>query len=610
MLRKTCDFCYKRKRPCDGLAQRYCSFCAAKNQAECHYRRRRAPHRPSDTSLSCPTSATVVKHPNPERDGVGGRSFWRTGSDAAASAAALSEKREIFHEASVGVGDGGEAAVALPLKRGRFSASPATGLVGLQENEFLGDFFGALDFLALTDRSTVRDAMVRIMLAGESTQHPHHCHHHDKVGAPFQSSPIRCRERVREGKDARHSAFGEMSTNVEVAYQSNALAAELGTGVLPRDSSTCMMWCAVALGALVRGHPLPKAGRYVELAEDSLRACRDDASLDTARAYVSTAILHDFLGDRVKTHEYLIAANSIVDGLPPEDIPRGFYGLLEYVGMAWTLDTELASAEDVTSYWENASPIWELSESVMEQDVSGLVLSVCVRMNQPFIDETGVQRVLCAKESPPSAPPGSSTKPVAHRPSNEQPEEHDAAQSDVEGSPRGMLSEEVTVAVLEEGQLCLPGIISSTENQKGVLPQMLRVQECIESSKMHLGIGGLLYYGNLAYLQAINDLEPGRSFLRAVGVILRYPGICRYKTWLWAVHSYLFLLAATQRRCKYEEMRAAYNSVLPPESKPAPQFEECKKISDICDHAYCRKTVTHMLFVLQGIRSRPTPRSL
>lgn len=34
--------------------------------------------------------------------------------------------------------------------RCRLSASPATGLVGLQENSFLSDFFGCVGFLPLT----------------------------------------------------------------------------------------------------------------------------------------------------------------------------------------------------------------------------------------------------------------------------------------------------------------------------------------------------------------------------------------------------------------------------------------------------------------------------
>lgn len=39
---------------------------------------------------------------------------------------------------------------------------------------------------------------------------------------------------------------------------------------------------------------------------------------------------------------------------------QGFHGLLQYAGMTWTLEPELASAEDITGYWENASPIWEV----------------------------------------------------------------------------------------------------------------------------------------------------------------------------------------------------------------------------------------------------------
>lgn len=38
---------------------------------------------------------------------------------------------------------------SLVALRARLSASPATGMVGLQENAFLGDFFGALGFLSL-----------------------------------------------------------------------------------------------------------------------------------------------------------------------------------------------------------------------------------------------------------------------------------------------------------------------------------------------------------------------------------------------------------------------------------------------------------------------------
>ena len=57
---------------------------------------------------------------------------------------------------------------------------------------------------------------------------------------------------------------------------------------------------------------------------------------------------------------------------------------------------------------------------------------------------------------------------------------------------------------------------------------------------------------------------------------------------LWIAHSHLFILAATKRRCKYEELRASYNLVRPPGSLLAPHFDEFQGISDICDHPYCR----------------------
>lgn len=112
----------------------------------------------------------------------------------------------------------------------------------------------------------------------------------------------------------------------------------------------------------------------------------------------------------------------------------------------------------------------------MEQDISGLVLSVCVRMNQPFIDETGVNRVLLA-EVPQSRPRLSAVEPVVSHPFIEQAGQHDALSTAFGGS-LGLPSEEL-VAVEEEG-VNLRSIGFSAEIQKSVLPEMLRVQDCIE----------------------------------------------------------------------------------------------------------------------------------
>ena len=54
---------------------------------------------------------------------------------------------------------------------------------------------------------------------------------------------------------------------------------------------------------------------------------------------------------------------------------------MHYAGMAWTLDTEVASAEDVRSYWENAAPIWEVIH--VGQQLSGFGAAL-----QPMIGRT------------------------------------------------------------------------------------------------------------------------------------------------------------------------------------------------------------------------------
>lgn len=35
----------------------------------------------------------------------------------------------------------------------------------------------------------------------------------------------------------------------------------------------------------------------------------------------------------------------------------------------------------------------------------------------------------------------------------------------------------------------------------------------------------------LSYLQGLNQQDTSKSFLRSIDVMLRYPGLCRYKPW-------------------------------------------------------------------------------
>eukprot|EP00752_Nemacystus_decipiens_P002826 g2634.t1 len=434
--------------------------------------------------------------------------------------------------------------------RGRLSASPATGLIGLQENECLGDFFDCLGFLSLTSESTVRGAMVGVMLAGGWPPHNYHS------TAPAMSL-------VGEEAGAVRQAVGGSNDVTGDSTWSSALAAGSGPGAPPRDQSTCALWCAIALGALVRGSPLDQVGRYVDLAQESLWACYDGATLDTTRAYISMAVLHNILGEQVKSYQYYKLANSIMDELPPQEIPREFRELLKYAGFAWAIETEVASAEDTNSYWTSMPSVW-----------------------QPLMCEDSARHLLIKQQQLYEAAPVGTVLPI---------EDLDQLEAEVD-------------------RVCLENSEACAEAQKSVMPEVLRLEECIESSTTQFGLGGLLYYGELTYLKLLTK-EASLKELKAtvqgcVEVIVRYPGLCRYNTWLHYVHILLEILAAFRSRQQYETTRVAYNSVRPAGALPAPPFEEWR-MSDVCEHAFCRRLTMRLQSIyseyLEARSGRPAP---
>ncbi|CAN0378950.1 unnamed protein product, partial [Pylaiella littoralis] len=284
-----CDFCVKRKRPCDGLGFKHCSFCIAKNRPECRYSHRLpTPSRVATTKTFTRSTdmgenvAHASQLPPPQLSDQ--RSWHADGANAI--------QGERHHTAT--------GPLPLPLKRGQFSASPATGLIGLQENGFLSDFFDCLGFLSLASESGVRTAIFSVMHAAEP----------EEFGATT-SPPL-------------HVAEGAIQCLVDGGNLSGGhwdQAVPAGGGPLLHDSSTCLLWCAVGLGALVRGCPLTHVEGYVDLAQVSLTHCFDGITLDSARAYLAMAVLHDFLGNQTKSHGYLESATSIVRVLPPERLP-------------------------------------------------------------------------------------------------------------------------------------------------------------------------------------------------------------------------------------------------------------------------------------------------
>ncbi|CAB1099293.1 unnamed protein product [Ectocarpus sp. CCAP 1310/34] len=123
----------------------------------------------------------------------------------------------------------------LPFKRCGLSASPATGLVGMQENVFLSGLFGCVGFF---------------------------------------HSP----SRVAPGGDLVKTSAGNQ---------------------FPMDPSACTLWCAVALGALIKGRPIESVTSYAQLAKGALaKSSSGPGGAEVAKVWVILANLHGFMGDK------------------------------------------------------------------------------------------------------------------------------------------------------------------------------------------------------------------------------------------------------------------------------------------------------------------------
>ncbi|CAM9691341.1 unnamed protein product, partial [Ectocarpus sp. 6 AP-2014] len=279
-IRRSCDFCNGRKKKCDGDGVNRCSYCINKKNPHCIYsprrpqkpRARKVPAAPTPTTS---TTTTTTIAPTTSRGGGGG-----------------------------GAGGGGgllaEALVRPSLKRGRLGMSLATGLVGTQENAFLGDFFGCMGFLPLTCQSTVREAMVRILFSNDNNGNKGFSsstgHTWPRPVAPASAMMATDEEQLYYG-----GGEGGMSI-VSTARPpvSSMKQWEQQQQLSPSGPSTSMFWCAVALGALTQGRPVRSVAPYIRLANAALVGNEEGAFSDAARAWTLMAYLYGFCGDSAK----------------------------------------------------------------------------------------------------------------------------------------------------------------------------------------------------------------------------------------------------------------------------------------------------------------------
>ncbi|CAM9441777.1 unnamed protein product, partial [Laminaria digitata] len=116
---------------------------------------------------------------------------------------------------------------------------------------FLSDYFGCIGFLPFTSQSNIRETMVNIF-AGSVSVHESHSGEYSMTDQRFD-------------------------TIVPADSQ------------LPVDPSICVFWCAVALGALVKGRPIESVDKYARLAREVLAHVSGPPTAEAGRAWAILA---------------------------------------------------------------------------------------------------------------------------------------------------------------------------------------------------------------------------------------------------------------------------------------------------------------------------------
>ncbi|CBN75408.1 hypothetical protein Esi_0093_0043 [Ectocarpus siliculosus] len=194
------------------------------------------------------------------------------------------------------------------VTRFRLSASPATGLVGMQENAFLNDFFGCVGLLPLTTPSHVRGAMVRMMTRSTAQQ---------QLGA-LHDSP-------------EQGQFGAIFAEDGITTGNQLL-----TG-----PSCCTFWCAVGVGAIMKGRTAESVAKYSRLARDALDAYNGPVNAEVAKAWAILGYFHGSMGDMANYVKYLKLSSSFLI----DSIEQGSAGMLP-VGFA-----EMVSQKDTVQVY-------------------------------------------------------------------------------------------------------------------------------------------------------------------------------------------------------------------------------------------------------------------
>ncbi|CAM9627765.1 unnamed protein product [Ectocarpus sp. 12 AP-2014] len=439
------------------------------------------------------------------------------------------QSRELLRHSSSGAI---HASGILPLKRFRLSASPATGLVGMQENTFLSDFFGCVGFLPLTTQSHIRETMVRMM-------------------APSTAEPE---------LGALHSSFEHHHFDAIPTGDGITMGNQLSTGL-----SGCTFWCAVGLGALVKGSPVVSVGNYLQLARDALDAYTGPVNAEVAKAWAILGYLYSYMGDTEMYEEYLkLSASFLIDSIEQgstDMLPAGFAKMVHHKETAKAYSGNVDASDNGSFGAHHQHPL-QINPAASEGDMFRYVAQSLIAFEQVVFEKScensatsgqSSEDKLCDEKA------GGAT-PLGHAPQVEE-----VSDAMVAGFKDGLIEFEY-------------------------------LQDAIDRRpNVGTGIVGLLINMTLAYQKAVNGDAGGalERFGQCVDVFERYPGVCRCMFWCHIAHGILGSLAAIDDSWAgglYNRLRGVYNPSRPSSSLPAPPWEEWRGISAFCDALQCRLT--------------------
>eukprot|EP00752_Nemacystus_decipiens_P005052 g4587.t1 len=401
----------------------------------------------------------------------------------------------------------------------------------MRENSFLSDFFGCMGFLPLTTRSNIRETMVNIML------HP----------APREQPAI------GEGS----GEVGRFDGCATIGGFGNTVG---GEGLLI-GPSICIFWCAVALGALVKGSPIESVAIYTQRATDALAQSHSGpADAELAQAWANLAYLYGFMGNSVKFQEYLTLSEAYLTATieqgSADRLPVGLAEIIQDRGKAETS----SNMESFCSREYHEPP--QLNGILTEHEVYRYV-----QQSFRVYEQALYSKIL--NKSPLDYECGA--EPIGED-NGGQPHQHDVPQ---------------------QQQQFVDAIFSVWFKDNNVV-RFKPLREIVDRPSIRAGVGGMIINGCIGF-QAAGEGETRITlmrFSRCVEVFARYPGLCRFP-WLGAhkAHTVLAGLAALDvlgAREEYQRLRAAYNSSRPHGFPPAPPLEEWQGMSAICDDFHCR----------------------